>query len=110
MPGAAAFVVKRVWLRVNTEHAFINFDQCRWLVSRERHAPPDKLQLFGFLQHRYRRSLFVCERVRVGAYEKSRPARSAPLTPPSPKGRGSHPVLTPFRKTSMTTSAIGSSL
>src|SRR6266576_3133249 len=119
MPCAAAFVVKRVGLRVNAEHAFINFDQRRRLVGRERHAMSDKLQLFDFLQHRYRSSLSLWERVRVRALagkkiNKIDPPCSAPqLRPspqPSPKREREHQALTPLRKTSMTTSAMGSSL
>ncbi len=43
MPCAIAFVIKRVRLRMNADHTFINFDQRRRLVSRERHAMTDKL-------------------------------------------------------------------
>src|SRR6266436_5951114 len=91
MPCAAAFVVKRVGLRVNAEHAFINFDQRRRRVGRERYAMSDKLQLFDFLQHRYRSSLSLWERVRVRALAGKKikkidppcaaPPVAAPLTP-----------------------------
>src|SRR5213080_3363178 len=94
MPCAAAFVVKRVGLRVNAEHAFINFDQRRRLVGRERHAMSDKLQLFDFLQNSYRPSLSLWERFRGEGFRKNeknarpfrRPRSSSPCS--LPKGEG----------------------
>src|SRR5213593_3756297 len=53
MPLAVALVIERVGLRMNADHTLVNFDQRRRLVSRQRRAMSDKLQLFDFLQHRY---------------------------------------------------------
>src|SRR5712692_11092278 len=99
MPCVIAFVIKRVRLRMNADHTFINLDQRRRFVSRERHAMSDKLQLFDFLQHKYCRSLSLWERIRVRALaaekKKNRPSlfcapvASRPSPQPSPKGRGS---------------------
>src|SRR6266550_5100538 len=98
MPLAVALVIERVGLRMNADHTLVNFDQRRRLVSRQRRTMSNKLQLFDFLQHRYRLSLSLWERVRVRALarkkKKNSPSLSAPsaaacLTPAlSQRGRG----------------------
>jgi hypothetical protein len=87
MPGAVAFVVKRVGFVVNGGDALIHLDQGGRFIRIERNPLSDKLHLVVSFQHRL-----------SAANDKLKFAGDFPH------------FVTPLRKTSITISAIGSSL